>query len=117
MFWLIYSWWVFALVLLWLAGLLPFSPRASAIGAFIGSIFFIMATKRFNAFILATHLVPLWLLRAEPLDLVPNALVALVYTLFLATQGTDPLKIYRWIVENPPSTIREYLKQRKLIFS
>ena len=96
---------------MWTTGHLPFSPLASV----IGSIFFVVATKRFNAFIILTHTAPLWLLRREPLDMGPNALTFLVYALFLVTQGTDPLKIYKLIVDNPPSSIREYLIQRKLM--
>lgn len=111
--WKIYSWWVFAMVALWLAGLLPFSPLASAVLAFIGSVIFATRTRA-GAFILLMHAVPLWLLRHEPLDLAPNALVYLAYVLVLASQGTDPLKIYKIIFENPPATIGEYMCQRGL---
>jgi len=61
----IYSYWVFVMTA-------PFSPLTSAIAAFIGSALM--------------HLIPLWILRKTPLDVVPNALLML--------NGTNYMEVY-----------------------
>ena len=40
-FWLIYSYWMFGATLLWLGGVIKWSPLISAILSFIGSFFLI----------------------------------------------------------------------------
>ena len=114
-FWTIYSYWVFGMVVLWTSGLLPFSPLASAILAFIGSSFPVFWNGSFNSanmFIIATHLLPLWILRNTSIDLVENAVVFLVYNTFLALLGTDFITVYKTIFAHAPTTIHEYLNQR-----
>jgi hypothetical protein len=116
--WAIYSYWVFAMTILWLLGRLPFSPLLSAVLAFIGSffpVFFNGSFNQANGFIIATHLVPIWILRNTSLDLAPNALVFLVYNLILFVNGTNFIKIYKTIFTHAPTTIHEYLCQRDLI--
>lgn len=116
--WAIYSYWVFAMTVLWLIGRLPFSPLLSAVLAFIGSsfpVFFNGTFNQANVFIIATHLVPIWILRNTHLDLWPNALVFLVYNLILLANQTNFLKIYKTIFTHAPTTIHGYLCQRNLI--
>jgi len=79
--WKIYSYWVFVMTALWRVGWLPFSPLTSAIAAFIGSA--LMP----RSFIIVMHLIPLWILRKTPLDVVPNVAVFLLYNALLMLNG------------------------------
>ena len=111
-FWKIYSYWSFVMVALWSAGHLPFSPLASAIVAFIGSLFMVRNCNSANVFILVTHLWPLWILRNTKLDVIPNLTVFLVYNMFLFALGTNYVEVYTTIYNNPPTSLKEYLSQR-----
>ena len=114
-FWTIYSYWVLAMTLLWLAGGLPFSPLVSALASFAGSLFLMARTGSFNdanVFILMIHLVPLWILRNTTLDLGENVGVFVGYNIFLMIMGTSYVEVYRRIMEDPPRTIKEYLDMR-----
>lgn len=112
----IYSWWVFGLTLLWSVGLLAFSPLLSAVVTFVGSVIFTgLEVNVLNAFIVATHMIPLWVLRKTTLDVIPNVFVFLVYNLFLSAQGTNSVRVYTSIFEHRPATVHEYLCQRHLL--
>lgn len=111
-FWKIYSYWVFAMTLMWGAQVLPFSPLVSAIFALGASLYIMRDVNRANAFILVTHALPIWILRRTRMEFVPNLLVFLIYNLFLKSTGTDFIQIYTQIYENRPTTIREYIEQR-----
>lgn len=111
-FWTIYSYWSFAMTLLWLTGHLPFSPLVSAIVAFIGSSFLLRNFNNATLFIIATHIWPVWVLRNSPIDVAPNLKVFILYNLFLFTLETNVVEVYTKIFTDPPKTIKEYLGQR-----
>lgn len=117
-FWLIYSYWVFAMTLLWVGGAITWSPLVSAIGALIGSSLPILLTGEFtqaNLFIFGTHIIPVWILRRTSIDIKPNLLVFIVYNLVLLLSGTDYVSIYKYIFTHRPETIKGYLCQREII--
>jgi hypothetical protein len=117
--WAIYSYWAFGLTALWLAGLLPFSPLASAVATFIGSIIFVFFQNKIfqpvGIFIVVSHLVPVLILRKTKFNFFKNFLIFIVYNLTLLATGTNFKKIYTKIFENPPMTVGDYLRQRGLI--
>jgi hypothetical protein len=111
----IYSYWVFGLTLLWSAGLIPFSPLLSAVVTFIGSIIFTgFEFNMVNVFVVATHMIPLWILRRTTIDILPNVFVFLFYNLFLIAMGTNSVQVYKFIFEHKPASVMEYLCQRHL---
>jgi hypothetical protein len=113
--WALYSWWVFALTGAWLAGLLPFSPLASALATFTGSIILFATRKNFiNFLIVASHLGPVWLMRRAPLDIVPNVITFFLYNIILEENSLDLKKVYESVLADPPLTVRDYLKNRVL---
>ncbi len=116
--WNIYSYWSFALTVLWLLGALPFSPLASVIATFIGSIVFVFFQNKIftnvGMFIVVTHLVPVLILRKTKFNFFKNFLIFIMYNLVLLATGTNFEKVYKIIFHNPPSTVREYLVQRGL---
>lgn len=117
-FWLIYSYWMFGATLLWLGGVIKWSPLISAILSFIGSFFLIVFKREItqaNIFILVSHIVPVWLLRNTSIDVVPNLMLFVVYNLVLFANGTDYVSVYKYIFTHTPTTIREYLAQRGLL--
>lgn len=117
--WKIYSYWVFGMMMLWGFGILPFSPLASALATFIGSIIFVKKFYNFfspvGMFIIGTHLVPLWFLRRTRVEIRPNLVAFVVYNLFLLSQGTNFIKVYNFIGTDPPETIRGHLCQREIV--
>ena len=111
--WQIYSYWVFAMTLLWMTGKLPFSPLLSAVMSLAASV-----TLSINApvylFILSIHALSVWVLRNTSLDVIPNAMVFMLYNLSLLMQSTNFKKVYENIFTDPPKTVKEYLAQRGL---
>lgn len=111
----IYSYWVFGLTLLWSVGWITFSPLLSAVVTFVGSVIFTgLELNLVNFFIVATHLIPLWVLRKTSLDVLPNVFVFLIYNLFLFAMGTNSARVYKSIFEHRPATVQDYLCQRHL---
>jgi len=113
--WKIYSYWVFGMTLLWVFGLVTWSPLLSAVLAFIGSSFPVIFKNQFteaNIFIVVTHIIPVWILRRTTFDVVPNVLVFALYNLVLLASGTNYIKVYKYIFDNVPTTIRGYIEQR-----
>jgi hypothetical protein len=112
--WQIYSYWVFAMTLLWMAGWLPFSPLLSAMASLAAS-FTLSINAPVYLFILSIHAWTVWVLRKTSIEMVPNAVVFLVYSLTLFMQGTNFKKVYENIFTDPPKTVQEYLQRRGLI--
>ena len=119
--WSIYSYWVFALVIVWLGGLLPFSPLSSAIVNLIAAVFFsatqYCCIKPVGLFLIASHIIPIFILRKTKMDILPNLLTFFVYNAFLFMNSTDVFKVYRTIYTDPPQTIQGHLYQRALASS
>jgi hypothetical protein len=114
-FWKIYSFWVLGMYLLWVSGYLPFSPLASALVSFIGTLYVFRGITPAYLFILFTHGLPLITLQNAPLDLIPNLFVFLLYSMVLAANGTNFVTVYRDISDTFPVSIDEYLRQRGII--
>ena len=104
---------------LWLAGLLPFSPLASVVATFTGSIFFVffknLIFRPVGIAIVLSHLVPVLILRKTEFNFFKNFLIFIIYNLVLLATGTNFKRIYKTIFENTPTTVNEYLRQRGLI--
>jgi hypothetical protein len=117
--WKIYSYWAFGLTALWLAGLLPFSPLASCVGTLIGSIVFVIIGgtifKPIGMFIVATHVLPVLLLRETKLNFFKNFLIFGIYNLVLLGSGTNFKEVYDQVFRENPQTIKDYLLQRGLM--
>lgn len=75
-FWLIYSYWSFALTALWLGGFIEWSPLVSALAALMGSILLLDKVTQASLFIVLTHIIPVWILRNTNIDLNPNLFVS-----------------------------------------
>jgi hypothetical protein len=117
-FWLIYSYWVFFTTILWLGGFIKWSPLISAIIALLGASVTTIIKREFNQsnlFIIATHIVPVWILRNTSIDIKENLVLFLVYNLVLLASGTDYSEIYQYIFTHRPETIHGYLCQRMII--
>ena len=115
--WKIYSYWVFFMTLMWMAGWLPFSPLASALFTFGFPVLFMGPWNQANIFVVALHFLPVWILRKTSLDLKANLAVFALYNLVLLAAGTDYVSVYKTLYTDPPTTIAEYLCQRSLISS
>ncbi len=117
--WKVYSYWSTALAALWLMGLLPFSPLASCVATLIGSIVFALwegtLFKPVGMFIVATHIVPVVLLRKTKFNFFKNFLIFGIYNAVLLGSGTNFKEVYEQVFRENPQTIREYLSQRGLI--
>lgn len=72
-------------------------------------------TPQVSLFLIALHALPVWFLRKQPIQFKPVLVVFLVYLIVLALQGTDPVKVYKRLLDEPPQTISEYLKSRGII--
>lgn len=66
-------------------------------------------------FILLTHVIPAWLARKGPMDIIGTELIFIIYLLSLWLQGTDAITVYRQVLDEPPLTIKEYLKTRRIL--
>ena len=66
-------------------------------------------------FILVTHAVPAWVERRGPLDFIGSEIIFIIYLLSLRFQGTNALKVYDQVLKEPPKTLGEYLKTRRLV--
>ena len=112
----IFSWWGFALSVLRLMGLSPVSPLLILILNSLGTVVFLLIKKNIglqvSLFILATHLIPVYIFRKDIID-VPGSLVVFAsYILFLNCMGTSVQEVYGRILEEPMPTIRSYLSSR-----
>ena len=117
--WKIYSYWSTAMAALWLAGLLPFSPLASCVATLIGSIVFVTIGgtifKPIGVFIVATHVLPILLLRETKFNFFKNFSIFIIYNLVLLATGTNFKEVYDQVFRENPQTITEYLRQREIM--
>ena len=65
-----------------------------------------------SLFILATHVIPVYIFRKDPIDIVGSLAVFAIYILFLNCMGTSIQEVYARILEEPMPTIGSYLKTR-----
>lgn len=109
----VFSYWGLALALL--SPWLPFPVLAIMILNLIGTFIFLSishTSPQVQLFLIALHALPVWFLRKQPINFKPVFAVFLVYVIVLALQGTNPVKVYKGLLEEPPQTIRDYLKRR-----
>jgi hypothetical protein len=89
------------------------------VATLVGSIFFVLAGgtlfRPIGIFIVATHVVPVILLRKTKFNFFKNFLIFGVYNLALLATGTNFKEVYEQVFRENPRTIREYLSQRELI--
>ena len=115
--WALYSWWVFGMTVLWVLGLLPFSPKLSIIVTFLASVVSSLTMYGFKPvglFIILSHLLPLYLTKSSPLDINPNLIVFALYNLVLFSRETDIWEVYQKVFTSPPQSIKAYFIQRGL---
>jgi predicted benzoate:H+ symporter BenE len=112
----VFSYWGLALALL--SPWLPFPILAIMILNLLGTFLFLSishTTPQVGLFLIALHTLPIWFLRKQPIQFKPVFVVFLMYVIVLALQGTDPVKVYKNLLDEPPQTIPEYLKRRAII--
>ena len=109
----IFSYWG---ILLWLiSSKLPFPVLSIMILNLIGTLLFVSVSNTpvlFDVFLIFIHVVPVWFLRKQEIQVKPALLMFTVYTLFLAIQNKNPVGVYKELLDNPPQTIGEYLRFR-----
>jgi hypothetical protein len=66
-------------------------------------------------FTVATHVVPVLLLRKTKFKFFKNFLIFIIYNLVLLGTGTNFKKVYEQIFRENPKTIGAYLRQRGLM--
>ena len=113
--WALYSWWVFGMTVLWVLGLLPFSPKLSAIVTFVASVassLTMYGVKPVGIFIILSHAVPVWLTKSSPLDIKSNLMVFGFYNFLLFSSSTDIWEVYTKVFIDPPQSIKAYFIQR-----
>lgn len=114
----VFSYW--GLILWLLSPWLPFSILSILMANLVGTLVFVYVARppiRLAMFLIALHVVPVWLNRRDPIQLVPLMTVFGTYVIFLAFQGLSLRAVYEDLVRNPPKTIREYLTGRLLLKS
>jgi hypothetical protein len=112
----VFSYWGLALALL--SPWLPFPVLAIMILNLLGTILLIFISKpasQVQLYLFVLHVIPVWFLRKQPIQFKPVISIFLIYLFVLALQGTDPVKVYKNLLDEPPQTIREYLKRRAII--
>jgi hypothetical protein len=111
----VFSYWGFILWLL--SPWLPFSVLLILILNLIGTFLFLSVSRTsfsVAAFLILLHAVPVWFTRNQSIDWVPTFTVFAVYLTFLAIQGLDFTSVYGSLLREPPVTIMEYLKARRI---
>ena len=113
----IFSYWGFGFWLAWLLGA-PVQPLSVILANLVFSVFFVLAKYKglspVALFILVTHTIPLYSLRQTEIRLDQLFYLYLAYIIWLRIQGLCPVQVYKSIFNEPPHTIREYLRLRKI---
>lgn len=117
MYWVfIFSFWGYILTLLRLLHLSPFSPLFLLILNTLATCVLVLIKKNMSLsvslFLVGTHVIPLYLLRKDTIDIIGSLIVFSLYLAFLKFNGTNPLKVYNHVMEQPMPTIASYLKDR-----
>jgi hypothetical protein len=117
MYWVfIFSFWGYILTVLRLLHLSPFSPLLLLILNTLATCVLVLIKKNVSLpvslFLVGTHIIPLYLLRKDTIDIVGSLIVFGLYLAFLKYNGTNPLKVYNHVMEQPMPTIASYLKDR-----
>ena len=116
----IFSYWGFVYWLVWLSGLVSYSPLVIIVFNLVFSIAFVALKYRqvtpVAAFIVGTHALPLVTLRHADADYAVTFYLYLAYMLWLEVQNLHADEVYKQILEDPaPPSVREFLKSRLLL--
>ena len=68
-----------------------------------------------GVFIVATHVIPVFILRRTKFKFFKNFLIFIIYNLVLLGTGTNFKKVYEQVFRENPQTIGAYLRQRGLM--
>lgn len=113
----IFSYWGFGFWFAWLLGA-PVQPLSVILANLIFSIVFVVAKYKglppVALFILLTHTFPLYSLRQTEFRADHLFYLYVIYMIWLYSQGLNPARVYKSIFEEPPHTVREYLRLRKI---
>lgn len=104
------------LAILRLMNILPVSPLLILILNTLGTMVFLIIKKNIglqvSLLILLTHVIPIYALRNDTLDVTGSLAVLALYLLFLKYMGTSVQEVYDRILEEPMPTIGSYLSSR-----
>lgn len=115
----LFSWWGFVLWILWQVGIKIVAPRliltTNFIFTFIAGLIHPPIDTSVFFFILFSHAVPAWFARNQPLDVFGSLVVFMMYLISLRIQGTDLWSQWIEMWNEPPKTIKDYLKNRGVL--
>ena len=120
----LFSYWGYMLGLLWFLGIKVVSPKLILTLNFLFTILagiYRLGIRRLPIrpsvffFILVTHAIPAWLTRKSPIDIMGSLAVCVVYLISLKLQGTSLWDQWSELWNEPPLTIKDYLRSRGLL--
>jgi len=109
----VFSYWGFILLLL--RPFLPFSILSILVFNLIGTLVYLYKARpniQFGIFLLAIQVIPVWVARRDPFQVMTLLVTLAVYMLFLTIQGVNVHGVYAKLVADPPGSIQEYLMSR-----
>jgi len=109
----IFSYWGF--IAFALSPWVPFHVLSIMIANLLGTMLFVCVSKTppiLNLFLILIHMIPVWILRKQKVELKPLVILFTVYTFHLAIQNKNPVGVYKELLDNPPQSIASYLKSR-----
>lgn len=112
----VFSYW--SIVLALLSPWLPFPVLVIMIANLVGTILLISISKpalQVQLYLIVLHVLPVWFLRKQPIQLTPAISIFMVYLFVLDLQGTNIINVYKNLFDNPPQSVREVLKRRGII--
>jgi hypothetical protein len=116
----LFSYWGFILSILWNLGIRVVSPKLILTTNFLftlcAGILRLLKRKTDEPsvffFILLTHVIPAWIDRKSPIDVFGSLLIFTVYLISLRLQGTTLWEQWVQLWNEPPRTIKDYLRSR-----
>ena len=112
----IFSWWGFVMAILRALNISPVSPLLILILNSLGTLAFLLLKKNIglsvSLFVLATHVIPVYIFRKDTIDVMGSLAVFASYLLFLKYMGTSVQEVYSRILEEPMPTIGSYISSR-----
>jgi len=119
----LFSYWGFVLWIIWNLGIKVISPKLILTLNFLFTLFAgilrIVKRKPISLpvffFILLSHAVPAWIDRKSPIDVMGSLAVFVVYLISLKLQGTSLWEQWSELWNEPPLTIKDYLRSRGVL--
>jgi hypothetical protein len=81
----------------------------------LGTMLFVCVSKTpliLDLFLIFIHMIPVWILRKQKVQVAPLVVLFTVYTFHLAIQNKNPVGVYKELLDTPPQSISSYLKSR-----